>query len=100
MTPKHANHWDRYSIKAEINRRGSSLVELAREYSITPNSLRVTLARQRPVVKADLVISDFLKVPLHVLWPDRYDDKGNRLVRVGTLKVPVGIRKRTRRRRS
>jgi lambda repressor-like predicted transcriptional regulator len=68
----------------QIDRRGFSLVRLASEYGITPTSLRVTLARKRPVVKADFVIASFLEVPLHELWPDRYDNKGNRLVPITT----------------
>lgn len=88
--------WDRYAIRAAIQREGISLVELAKLYDVPASSLRVTLARDRPVVAADLVISDFLKIPLHILWPDRYDDKGNRLVRVGTLKALTRRRKRRR----
>lgn len=97
MNGKSIAHWDRYAIRAEIQRRGTTLPALAEKYGVPASSLRVTLARERPVVAADLVISDFLNVPLHELWPDRYDAKGNRLVRVGTLKT---LRRRRKRRRS
>jgi lambda repressor-like predicted transcriptional regulator len=57
-----------------------TLASLARQYNLPAASIRVTLARKRPVIQADLAISDFLAVPLHQLWADRYDDKGNRLL--------------------
>lgn len=96
MTVKPPTDWNRHTIRAAIHCEGFSLVELAKLYGVPASSLRVTLARERPVVAADLVISDFLKIPLHVLWPKRYDDKGNRLVRVGTLKALTRRRKRRR----
>ncbi len=69
--------WDRHSIKAEIYRRKQTLIGLAALYNLPPSSLRVALGRPYP--KADRVISRFLNVPLHELWPDRYTRLGDRI---------------------
>jgi Ner family transcriptional regulator len=69
--------WDRYAIQAEIHRRGATLTGLALQAGIGSSSCRVTLSR--PVPKADRVIAEFLGIPLHELWPCRYDAAGNRL---------------------
>lgn len=76
MTTKTQN-WDRYAIEAEIHRRGATLTGLALQAGIGSSSCRVALLR--PVPKADRIIAEFLDVPLHELWPDRYDRAGNRL---------------------
>jgi len=74
--------WDRHAIVAEIKRRGETLTNLATRSGLDPSSVRVTLNRKRAVVTADIAISEFIGVPLHQLWPERYDDKGNRLTKI------------------
>ena len=69
--------WDRHAIKAEIYRRGQTLVGLSRTHGFHPHDCGVALLRPYP--KVDPVIADFLGVPLHELWPDRYDRAGQRL---------------------
>lgn len=90
------NTWDKHEIKAAIGRRGLTLKALAEKYDIDPSSIRVSLHRKTPCTAADQVISDFLGVPLHVLWPERYDDKGHRLVKLR----PISDRKTLRRRKA
>jgi len=82
-----ARVWDKHEIKAEIGRRGGTLKSVAEKYGIDPTLIRITLARKRPITSADQAISKFLKVPLHELWPERYDNKGNRLVPIKPLKT-------------
>ncbi|MEQ1696988.1 MAG: helix-turn-helix domain-containing protein [Hyphomicrobiaceae bacterium] len=77
--------WDRYAIAAEIKRRGETLSNLAVRAGLHPSSVRTSLNRQRAIVTADIAISEFIGVPLHTLWPDRYDDKGNRLTKIRTI---------------
>ncbi len=86
--------WDKHEIKAEIARRGQTLTGLGEMYGIPGSSIRVTLMRKAPITTADQVISDFLKVPLHELWPDRYDDKGHRLVKLRPTRKPIKAPKR------
>ncbi len=74
--------WDKHQIKAEIGRKGQTLSGLGALYGLTASCMRTTLARKTPITAADQAISQFLKIPLHVLWPDRYDDKGHRLVKL------------------
>jgi len=74
--------WDRHAIVAEIKRRGETLTNLATRSGLSPSSVRVTLNRKRAVVTADIAISKFIGVPLHQLWPERYDAKGNRLTKI------------------
>lgn len=80
--------WDKHEIKAELARRGTSVASLARLYGISASSIRMTLDRKPPVTGADQAIADFLCVPLHELWPERYDDKGHRLVKLKPLRKP------------
>lgn len=63
-------NWDRHEIRAEIHRRGSSLTALAIAEGLTPSACRVALCR--PLPSGEKAISDFLGVPVFVLWPDRY----------------------------
>lgn len=80
--------WDKYQIKAEIGRRNETLTSLAKRYGLSAAALHMTLQRRKAITRADQAISDFLNVPLHVLWPDRYDDKGNRIVKLKPLSIP------------
>ena len=67
--------WDRYSIKAEINRRGESLASLERRYKLPPNILSCALCRPYP--KAESYISRFLNVPASLLFAYRNAAKNN-----------------------
>lgn len=75
--------WDKHAIKAEIYRRGETLSGLALKNGLPEASIRVSL--DRPFPKADPVIARFLGLPLHELWPDRYDAQGNRFTFVNKL---------------
>lgn len=71
--------WDAPGIQAEIKRRGETLTGLARAHGLSEAACRTALARPFPA--ADKVISEFLNVPLHVLWPMRYRKDGSRIDR-------------------
>lgn len=86
--------WDKHEIKAEIGRKGASMEDIGRIYGISGSMVRMTLIRRRVYTQADQAISDFLGVPLHELWPDRYDDKGHRLTKLPPPPKPVGKKKR------
>jgi len=62
--------WDRHAIKAEIGRRGSSLLAIARDAGLEPSSTRVALRRRHPA--GEEAIAAFLGVDPAVLWPERY----------------------------
>lgn len=62
--------WDRHEIKAEIHRRGGTLIGIAREARIELSSTRVALRRRHPA--GELAIAAFLSVEPSDLWPERY----------------------------
>ncbi|KPF98837.1 hypothetical protein IP86_10990 [Rhodopseudomonas sp. AAP120] len=62
--------WDRYSIKAEIERRGESLTGLAIDADLEKSACRVALVRRN--IRGEKVIAAFLGVSVEELWPDRY----------------------------
>lgn len=57
------------------------LPAIAERYGVTDVALRAAL--RRPQRGAEKVISKALKIPLHILWPDRWSASGERLVRRG-----------------
>lgn len=63
-------------IRAEIAMRGMTLTRLATEAGLDESACRVALIR--PLLSAEKAISRFLGVPLHQLWPDRWDAEGRR----------------------
>lgn len=71
--------WDRWSIIAEIKRKGSSLKKLSAKAELDPSSCSHAL-RTHTLPAAEKVISDFLEVPPQELWPDRYFKNGNRRI--------------------
>lgn len=80
--------WHPEDIKAAVRKRGVSLTALAVSHGLRPSACRESLIY--PVPRADLVVSEFLGVPLCKLWPDRYDETGR--------KRPTIVGKRARQR--
>lgn len=68
--------WHPELIKAQVRMRGMTLTRLATRNGLDASACRVALLR--PLPKAEQAISAYLGVPLHVLWPDRYDAEGRR----------------------
>ncbi|MGX7745888.1 helix-turn-helix domain-containing protein [Rhodopseudomonas parapalustris] len=62
--------WDRFSIKAEIQRRGETLTGLAIDAGLEDSACRVALVRRN--FRGEEVIAKFLGIPVEELWPDRY----------------------------
>jgi Ner family transcriptional regulator len=80
--------WDKYSIKAAIHRSGMTMKALEERHGL--NRHDISNALDRPFPKADHVISRHLNVPLHELWPDRYDEAGVRIRYVKREGMPSG----------
>lgn len=68
--------WHPADIRAAVTKRKQTLTGLALENGLDGSACRAALIR--PVLNAEIVISRFLGVPLHVLWPDRWDAEGRR----------------------
>lgn len=62
--------WDRFSIKAEIQRRGETLTGLAIDAGLEDSACRVALVRRN--FRGEEVIAKFLGISVEELWPDRY----------------------------
>ena len=73
--------WDRHSILAEIHRRGGKVAALGKGLGRDGGDIDTSVSLHRPFPSADRIISEFIEVPLHALWPDRYDSNGKRLPR-------------------
>lgn len=63
--------WDRFSIKAEVQRRGETLTGLAIDADLEESACRVALVRRN--VRGEQAIAAFLGVSVEELWPDRYE---------------------------
>lgn len=61
--------WDRYSIKAEVHRRGKTLVQVAREGGAWDTACREALIH--PCRTGEILIARFLGVSRATLWPER-----------------------------
>lgn len=71
--------WDRHAIRAAIARRGATLARVARDAGLSAGACSLSLCRPSP--SGDAAIAAYLDVPLHKLWPDRYDANGNRIIK-------------------
>lgn len=63
-------------VKARVRKTGVSLAELARRASVTPGTVNQSL--YRPIPAGNRVIADHLGVPVQRIWPEWYDEEGNR----------------------
>lgn len=57
------------------------LPAIGRRYGVSDAALRA--AFRRPQLSAEKAISKALRIPLHILWPERWSSSGERLVRRG-----------------
>lgn len=62
--------WDKHEIKAEIGRRGSTLLSISLAAGLDPSACRVAL--YRPLPGGEKAIAEFLGVTRAELWPDRH----------------------------
>ncbi|MBK5962160.1 hypothetical protein CCR97_28800 [Rhodoplanes elegans] len=67
--------WDRHAIKAELHRRGLTLVGIARAAGLEPSATRVALRRRN--TNGEQAIATALGVEPSVLWPERYSELGS-----------------------
>jgi len=66
-----AKSWDKHTIIAEVHRRGSSLSAISRAAGLTRTACSCALAGRR-WPRAEQALAEFLDVPVHRLFPDRY----------------------------
>lgn len=80
-----AKPWHKEEIKAAVRMRGTTLSKLSTDHGQHESLCRVALKRPSPT--GEKIISAFLNVPLHELWPTRYESDGRR---IGTRHVRDG----------
>lgn len=68
--------WDRFAIRAEIHRRGSTLTKIAKNYGLSDAACRKALVTPFPA--GERAIAKYLRLPIEVVFPDRYDEAGRR----------------------
>lgn len=66
-------------VKAAVRKTGISLAELARQNGMAAVSGRRCL--YEPVPSANRAVAKRLDKPVHELWPEWFDDKGERILR-------------------
>ncbi len=66
-------------IKAAIQKKGSNLTKIALKAGLSESACRMALLYQF-VPAGERAIAAYLDMPLHKLWPDRYDRKDKRLI--------------------
>jgi Ner family transcriptional regulator len=67
--------WHRADIVAAVRKKGSNLRQLSVANGLAESTLRAALLKpSRPSCR---IIATFIGVPMHVLWPDRFDSIGN-----------------------
>ena len=71
-------NWSKTEIKYRLARAGwPYLQDIDRRFGLPINT--AANATHRPQPRGERVIADLLQVSAHVIWPSRYDAKGNRL---------------------
>lgn len=64
-------------IRAEVNKKGSTLTQLARDAGLPEAACRVAL--KTPYYHAEQAIARFLGRPAWAIWPERYSATGEPL---------------------
>jgi Ner family transcriptional regulator len=82
FTPPSCRVWHPEDIKAEVRKRGGNLTRVAREAGLAGVSGRVAFLM--PVPAANRAIARFIGVPVNELWPQWFDDQGNRRTSVSS----------------
>ena len=70
--------WSRHKILTEIKDHRYTTIKLGAQLVLRLIDIAVSL--NRPFPKADKALARWLEIPLHDLWPSRYDSNGTRLV--------------------
>lgn len=66
----------RADIKSALEKAGTTLKAVALAGGLSESACRKALDVPSP--RAEALIAAVLNLPLHVIWPDRYDERGGR----------------------
>ncbi len=68
--------WHKEEIKAALRMKFGSLSALAMSWGYSEHVISGVLSRKRFSIPVEIRISKALDVPLHDLWPDRWEPNG------------------------
>lgn len=68
--------WHAEDIKAALRKQFGGLKALSERWGLDPSAISNTLRRPFNSMRVERRISDALGVPLHELWPDRWEAGG------------------------
>lgn len=74
MPKRRPKSWHKEEIKAAVRMRGTTLSDLALSAGLGSSTCRLALCA--PCFPGEQVIAEFIGVPAHELWPDRYEPDG------------------------
>jgi Ner family transcriptional regulator len=63
--------WDRFAIKAEVHRRGTTLTRIATEAGLDPSACSAALIRRH--FAGERALAQYLSLNPADLWPERYE---------------------------
>ncbi|WP_425483822.1 helix-turn-helix domain-containing protein [Caulobacter soli] len=78
-TPVTRRDWHPADVKAAVEKTDVTMTALALKHGLSESACRNSL--RKPTPRADKAISDQIGVPLHKIWPSRYDKDGRRIRR-------------------
>lgn len=85
-----ANGWHPEDIKAEVRKKGTTLTQLALDNGLGESLCRLALiTRYSP--RGEKAIAKFLGLNPYVLWPQRYDRNGHRIIGHSVVKSRQNI---------
>ena len=64
-------------VKARIRKQGKTLRELSIEAGLAEATVCISL--KKPLPTANIYVADFLGLSLNDIWPEWYDNRGNRI---------------------
>ena len=88
--PQRAIGWHPETIKAEIRIRRGTVGAFARHIGVTHRAIQMTISDPTRSARLELLIAAELGQKPHVLWPDRWSAKGERLPRPRRIRAPQG----------
>lgn len=77
--------WHREDIKAEIRKKGATLRSISTDAKLCKEAASHALTKPFPA--AQLAVANFLGEDLHTLWPNWYDERGQRINARSTRKA-------------
>lgn len=61
-------------IKSKIRMKGVTLTELGKRIGVDASTMTQVLSRKKKSARVEAGVAEFLNIPLHEAFPDRYED--------------------------